>query len=583
MAAFGWPFLYACKIIYFWGMELDGMRAYLRYNHVGYACRAPKYFYIAVNEGEPFEVGADNHALAEGAFSFSEKDVDIVSGPKFQIVSEADEVVFEGHLAYRGPCKYSGETLLVGDFSEYSKPGRYKIRCGTDSHFFEISDGWLVSQLDANIKSFYYQRSGVELKPETAGKWARPLAHIDSQLPFHYSMNREGTWNAHGGWYDAGDYGKYIVNGGVSVASLMLALELGSPVISKSLDALREEVRFELEFFLRMQDDDGGVFFKVSPERWDTFVTPTVSDHSQKRQIVGKSTTSSLNFCAALAQAHRIFAESDPAFAKKCVSAAIRAYRWALENPDEGFPPYTEGSGPYGDVRVSDEFFWARAMLFREMGQVDLQDCIDVHDQLYQDLADMPPRADINWHDTENLGYMALALQNRDIELRDRARIALEHESDKIVALSADDAYRIALQYFPWGSNGVLANYALTLLVTNTWANMPEYVRCAYGHLDFIYGCNPVNVSFVTGSAWSSPKFPHHRISASDGIAEPVPGLLVGGINQDRQDVRLGMRYPSNLPGLGYVDNQASFASNEVAINWSAPLTASLALLCNEI
>ena len=560
-------------------MELDGMRAYLRYNHVGYACRAPKYFYIAVNEGEPFEVGVDNQPLAEGAFTFSANDIDVVSGPRFLIVSESGEVAFEGNLAYRGPCKYSGETLLVGDFSKLRKPGRYKINCGTESHLFEISDNWLLSQLDANIKSFYYQRSGVELTPEIAGKWARPLAHIDTQLPFHYSMNREGTWNAHGGWYDAGDYGKYIVNGGVSVASLMLALELGSPVISKSLDTLRGEVRFELEFFLRMQDSDGGVFFKVSPERWDTFVTPTISDHSQKRQIVGKSTTSALNFCAALAQAHRIFAESDPAFAKKCIGAAIRAYRWALDNPDEGFPPYTEGSGPYGDVRVSDEFFWARAMLFREMGQVDLQDCIEVHDQLYQDLADMPPRSDINWHDTENLGYMALALQDRDIELRDRARIALAHESDKIVALAADDAYRIALQYFPWGSNGVLANYALTLLVTNTWANMPEYVRCAYGHLDFIYGCNPVNVSFVTGSAWSSPKFPHHRISGSDGIVDPVPGLLVGGINQDRQDVRLGMRYPSDLPGLGYVDNQASFASNEVAINWSAPLTASLALL----
>ena len=103
-------------------MELDGMRAYLRYNHVGYACRAPKYFYIAVNEGEPFEVGADNQPLAEGAFTFSANDIDVVSGPRFLIVSETGEVAFEGNLAYRGPCKYSGETLLVGDFSKLRKP-----------------------------------------------------------------------------------------------------------------------------------------------------------------------------------------------------------------------------------------------------------------------------------------------------------------------------------------------------------------------------------------------------------------------------------------------------------------------------
>ena len=561
-------------------MDFKGLTAYLRYNHVGYACRAPKHFFVAINEGEPLEIAAGNHALAEGYFTFSAEDIDVVSGPKFQIVSETGEVALEGNLAYRGPCEYSGEVLLVGDFSALTAPGRYKICCGTESHFFEISDRWLLSQLDANIKSFYFQRSGVELKPDTAGKWARPLAHLDCQIGFHPSMNREGTWNAHGGWYDAGDYGKYIVNGGVSVATLMLALELGSDKVAPSLSALRDEIRFELEFFLRMQDNDGGVFFKVSPEHWDTFVTPTVSDHSQKRVVLGKSTTSTLNFAAALAQAHRVFAKTDPDFAKACLSAAVKAYRWAEENFDVGFPPYTEGSGPYGDARYSDEFFWARAMLFREMGDMPLEDCIQVHDQLYQDMADMPARPDINWHDTENLAYIALALQSSDLELRDRAREALEHEADKIVALATEDAYGVALRYFPWGSNGVLANYALTLLVVKSWNDKPEYLNAAFAQVDFIYGRNPVNVSFVTGSAWSSPMFPHHRLSGADGIADPIPGLVVGGINADRQDKPREPHYPSTLPGFGYTDEQVSFASNEVAINWSAPLTTVLALLC---
>ena len=75
---------------------------------------------------------------------------------------------------------------------------------------------------------------------------------------------------------------------------------------------LLEEIRFELEFFLRMQDDDGGVFFKVSPVRWDGFVSPSQSDALQKRQILGKSTTSTLNFAGALAQAHRVFANVYP-------------------------------------------------------------------------------------------------------------------------------------------------------------------------------------------------------------------------------------------------------------------------------
>lgn len=556
------------------------MTASIRYNHVGYVRWAPKVFYVAVNESEPLDIGPSNKALSDGMFTFPAEDVNITSGVKFEIVSENGAVVYTGTLAYRGPCGYSGEALLVGDFSDFKGVGRFKIRCFAETHFFEISDDWLEAQLDANIKSFYFQRSGVELKPELAGKWARPMAHLDSQVGFHSSMKREGFWNAHGGWYDAGDYGKYIVNGGVCVATLMLALELGKPCISRSMQVLRDEVRFELEFFLRMQDEDGGVFFKVSPEHWDQFVTPTVSDHSQKRIIVGKSTTSTLNFCAAMAQAHRVFAEVDPEFARLCLDASLRAYRWADENPDVGFPPYTEGSGPYGDMSYSDEFFWARAMLLREMGSVPLKDCIQVHDLLYEDMENLPARLDINWHDTENLAYIALALQNEDSELRERARGALKHEADKIVALASEDAYGIALRYFPWGSNGVIANYALTLLVVNTWAENPEYLRVAYAQLEFIYGRNPVNVCFVTGAAWSSPMFPHHRISGSDGIADPIPGLVVGGINEDRQDKHREPHYPSTLPGFGYADEQSSFASNEVAINWSAPLTAALALLC---
>ena len=124
-----------------------------------------------------------------------------------------------------------------GDFSKVIETGRFTIQIlrkggaeGEKLLFetepFEISTEWIYRQLLANIKSFYYQRSGFDLTADFAGKWARPAAHMDDCIGFHPSMNREGTWNAHGGWYDAGDYGKYIVNGGVSVATLLLACEL---------------------------------------------------------------------------------------------------------------------------------------------------------------------------------------------------------------------------------------------------------------------------------------------------------------------------------------------------------------------
>ena len=556
----------------------------VRYNHVGYAPKGPKFFLLACN-------AADN-PLKE-------------MQPWFDVFAENGERVYGAAMVEKGPCTYTDEFVWEGNFSSLESVGRYRIsvidtkgNVLAESKFFEVSDRLVLEQLSSTLRSFYFQRSGVELTPDRAGKWARPAAHLDDCIEFHPSMERAGTWNAHGGWYDAGDYGKYIVNGGVSVASLLLAAEFADDrrVTFSNADFfdagsfranLLEEVRFELEFFLRMQDDDGGVFFKVSPVRWDGFVSPSQSDALQKRQILGKSTTSTLNFAGVLAQAHRVFANVYPSFAQKCLDASIRAYRWAVENPDVTYPHNTEGSGGYGDERYDDEFFWARAMLFREVcGKVkvcsdcDRDGCDHFRNRLLSDMEKCPPDLGITWRDTQNLGWIALALQSVDPDLQVRARNTLKVVADEIVKLASEDPYGLSIRRFIWGSNGEIANHALTLFLVNEWFPSAVYVDYAKRMLDFIFGKNPVNCCFVTGSAWSSPKFIHHRISHSDGIEEPIPGLVVGGINADRQDLHRFAHYPGPQPGFSYTDERCSFASNEVAINWNAPLVAALSFCC---
>lgn len=556
----------------------------VRYNHVGYAPKGPKFFLLACN-------AADN-PLKE-------------MQPWFDVFAENGERVYGAAMVEKGPCTYTDEFVWEGNFSSLESVGRYRIsvidtkgNVLAESKFFEISDRLVLEQLSSTLRSFYFQRSGVELTPDRAGKWARPAAHLDDCIEFHPSMEREGTWNAHGGWYDAGDYGKYIVNGGVSVATLLLAAEFADDrrvafdnaelFYAGSFRAnLLEEIRFELEFFLRMQDTDGGVFFKVSPVRWDGFVSPSQSDALQKRQILGKSTTSTLNFAGVLAQAHRVFANVYPSFAQKCLDASIRAYRWAVENPDVTYPHNTEGSGGYGDERYDDEFFWARAMLFREVcGKVkvcsdcDRDGCDHFRNRLLSDMEKCPPDLGITWRDTQNLGWIALALQSVDPDLQVRARNTLKVVADEIVKLAAEDPYGLSIRRFIWGSNGEIANHALTLFLVNEWFPSAVYVDYAKRMLDFIFGKNPVNCCFVTGSAWSSPKFIHHRISHSDGIEEPIPGLVVGGINADRQDLHRFAHYPGPQPGFSYTDERCSFASNEVAINWNAPLVAALSFCC---
>ena len=537
------------------------MDAKIHYCHPGYVPSGAKSFLVAFSEASS------------------------LPSVKFNILDSENRVVYEGLAENLQRCEYTGETLFKGDFSAVKTPGRYQIALvdfDAKSHLFEVSDEWMNRELKANIKSFYYQRSGVELPERLAGVWARPAAHLDSALEFHPTMERAGLWNAHGGWYDAGDYGKYIVNGGVSVATLMLGCELKKP--NELPESLLDEIRFELEFFLRMQDEDGGVFFKVTPYRWDGFVTPTESDASQKRYILGKSTSSTLNFVGALAQAHHVYANVDCDFAEKCLFAAIRAYLWSEKNPEVDWPHNTEGSGGYGDSDLGDDFFWARAMLYRELKNVESIADVNVsgllerlESQLPVDMDTYLPTYGLQWRSTQNLAWFALATM--DCKWTERARMAFKYTAEEILHLQKEDPYGLSIRKFIWGSNGDIANHALTLYLAYEWFNDSKYRDAAMEQIEFIYGKNPVDVSFVTGSAWSSPKFPHHRISHSDGVDEPVPGLVVGGINEDRQDLHRNPHYMGDARGMSYADEQCSFASNEVAINWSAPLTAALLLL----
>jgi endoglucanase len=122
---------------------------------------------------------------------------------------------------------------------------------------------------------------------------------------------------------------------------------------------------------------------------------------------------------------------------------------------------------------------------------------------------------------------------------------------------------------FIWGSNAVAANQGMLLI--NAWLQHHDakYLDAALSNLDYILGRNALNECFVTGLGSHAPQHPHHRPSIADGIAAPVPGLLVGGPNPGRQDHQ---NYVYLEPETAYLDANGAYASNEIAINWNAPL-----------
>src|SRR5262245_3054453 len=293
------------------------------------------------------------------------------------------------------------------DFGAFRTPGAgYTLRVGDNvSHPFDIAPDLYHRLKYDTLAFFYHQRSGVEIEARFVGAaWARPAAHAPDRATCLTRDARGNAWpgcpytlDASRGWYDAGDHGKYVVNAGVSLWTLMNYYEriagaparaaafadgaLDVPERANGVSDLLDEIRWELEFVLAMQAPDGTrlrlplgdqsgrigrlVFtevdasgmahHKLHDEAWTTLPTPPHLDR-QPRLLSYPTTAATLNLAAVAAQCARIWRGVDAQFSARCLSAARRAYAAARRVPDAFAYDLSAGSGAYGDRRVSDEF-----------------------------------------------------------------------------------------------------------------------------------------------------------------------------------------------------------------------------------
>ena len=121
---------------------------------------------------------------------------------------------------------------------------------------------------------------------------------------------------------------------------------------------------------------------------------------------------------------------------------------------------------------------------------------------------------------------------------------------------------------FVWGSNSNAANQGILLMYAFRYTGDRKYMDAALSNADYLLGRNATGYCFVTGFGSRSPMRPHHRQSVADGVTEPVPGFLAGGPNPFRQDQ---CTYAFVETETAYTDDDCSYASNEIAINWNAP------------
>jgi len=531
----------------------------------------------------------------------------------WKLLNADEQVVAEGETIVYGDDRASGDLVHIVDFSSYTTPGNdYRLRVEAPdeppekvlSFPFDIRKD-LYSQMKHDaVHFFYHQRSGTPIAMPYAReqRWTRgPGTTQDSNVECLPDLDCGFTMDASGGWYDAGDHGKYVVNGGISVWTLLnwyeraqylgkgtSAFKDGSlpiPEAGNGVNDLLDEVRWELEFEMRMQIGDdkpkwpGMVFHKLHENKWSP-LPHNPANATVQRFLHRPSTAATLNLAANAAQCARIWKDLDAAFAKKCLVAAERAWEAAQQYPDMLAPGSDNvGGGPYDDLTLHDEYYWAAVELYLTTKKQPYADFA----KKSQDFLKVSAGAQsaFNWQLVQVLGTMSIAtVPGFDSATVEEARRNLIAAADAYAASVAKEGYRTPLpstggNTYPWGSNSGLLNDMMILGLAYDFTKNGKYRQGVADGMDYLLGRNPMSKSYVTGYGEVPLQNPHHRFWCNQmdpTTPSPPPGIVSGGPNSALQDpYAQAQGLPGCPPMKCYVDHIESWSTNELAINWNAP------------
>jgi len=512
--------------------------------------------------------------------------------------ADSGEAVASGDLSDPTEDPNSGDTVRHAEFSGLSESGTYRLSVGdgaADSYEFAVgTDVWGRTLAELG-RRYTLRRANVAIDdPVTGLSWDVGYPQdAEAVMYFGDDYHDEGdTVDMTGGWYDAGDYGKYVTPGAITAAQLLLAYEQYPDTFSEGQFAIPEslrqddtagmpdllaEVKYKLEWLAKMQRPDGAAYHKVSGENWPGMSTAPDED-DQTRYVYGLSTYGTGMLAGTFAMAARIYREFDPDFADRMLDRAKNAFGYlTVHDPifrqDEG---QNSGSGGYRKDNDRTERFWAGAELLKTTGDERYQAYLD------QQVSGMfeAESSSVSWANSLLLGHWAYYTADAATEER-RSQVAdsITGAADDLVEHIQSEGYRVSLRSdeYVWASAKIAVAKGCLLLLANEVDPSEEYVAHALDQIHYVLGRTPTAYSYVTGSGEQAPQNPHSRTVGSTGIN--VPGNVVGGPNASGDDPVLSDYIASEdpAPAKSYVDRTGSYASNEPAIDYAAPVVFALA------
>lgn len=490
----------------------------------------------------------------------------------FDVRRAGDDVVaFSGALSAARHDQVTGQDLQYGDFDVLADEGLYYVDVpgvGRSAPFTISADPY-SDAFRAVMLGFYGARCGTAVRFSYGGAtFAHGACHLkDGDLTYlGGSGQRDGTK----GWHDAGDYGKYTVNGAFSAGILLFAWEdfgerladfdLAIPEAGDGTPDFLDELRWQIEWLLTMAygNGDGRASHKLTRVSFEEVQMPE-SDHAT-RYFVPFGSAATADLAAVLAKASRAYRPYDPAFADRCLQAALLSYAWLVANPADVTADQTGFSTGGYWTRDPDDRFWAAAEIWEATGDAAALADFEARASAYGYQVD----SDFDWGNVRNLGVLTYLRSQRPGPspiTQGALRAAVTSAADRLVAAHTANSFGRALNNYYWGSNGSVARACMVLHLAAEIAPNSAYRETCLDQLAYLFGRNQYGRSQITGVGALPPLHPHHRPSGADSISAPWPGLLVGG-GQSATD---------------WVDEQDDYAVNEVAINWNAPLAYAIA------
>ena len=511
----------------------------------------------------------------------------------------------------RGEDSSAGDAVHVIDFSDVADAGDgFTLEVdGETSYPFSIGDDLYGSLRYDALNYFGLVRSGIEI---TEPGYERAAGHIgvapnlgdtavSCQDPVGYLQNYSCDYelDVTGGWYDAGDHGKYVVNGGIAVYQLMSLYErsltaptatpgalddgtLSIPESGNGVPDVLDEARWELEWMLRMQVPAGEqyagmVHHKLQDDGW-TGLPLLPSDDPKQRQLHRPSTAATLNLAAVAAQGARLFEHHDPQFSATLLSAARSTWAAALATPELYAPAAdgNDGGGPYDDTEVSDEFYWAAAELYLTTGESEFETALQASEW---HTADLFTFNGFNWKEVAALGRLDLATVSSELGDRDDVRDSIVALADQYLENQRSTNFGQAfapISGYDWGSNSSVLNNQVVIATAFDITGAGEYAAAVIESMDYLLGRNAMNNSYVTGYGTTYSQNQHsrwfaHQLNAD--LPSPPPGTLAGGPNRAIQDPLAQQTFTTGcIDQLCYLDDIQSWSTNEMTVNWNSSL-----------